>query len=401
MTELPESQLPSAQPPRSSQPVPEQPVPEQPVSERKAGLPTIEDVARAAAVSRQTVSNVLNSPAIVAPATKSRVEAAIAELRYRPHASARRLRTRKSSTIGIRLEPLRNGISGSVLDTFLHALTEQADRRGMRLLLFTADDAAHEIEQIRRLHDGADVDAFVLTSTSHDDPRTQWLIDHDVPFATFGRPWSIDDMDDPAHLWVDVDGRAGVREATAHLLERGAARVGYIGWPSPSGAGDDRRHGWSDALLAAGRSLESLSVATVDGVSQGSAAALSLLGAENSASPADALVCASDSLALGAMMAATSLGLRDFPVIGYDNTPVAAAVGLSSVEQPLDAAAAGVLELLFGASGSDVVPRAEDDGEPKHRLLTPRLVARESTHLAPGESTGPVVAGDRNRKESQ
>lgn len=377
------------EPPRTEPPRTEQ---------SRPALPTIDDVARVAGVSRQTVSNVLNSPGIVAPSTKSRVEAAIAHLRYRPHASARRLRTRKSSTIGIRLEPVRNGISGSVLDTFLHALTEQADRRGMRLLLFTADDAAHEIEQIRRLYDGADVDAFVLTSTSHDDPRTQWLIDHDVPFATFGRPWSIDDMDDPAHLWVDVDGRAGVREATTHLLDRGADRVGYIGWPSPSGAGDDRRAGWSDALLAAGRDLDGLSIATVDGVSQGSEAALSLLTAEL---PADALVCAGDSLALGAMMAANSLGHRDFPIIGYDNTPVAAAVGLSSVEQPLDAAAAGVLELLFGASGSDVVSRGEADGEPKHRLLTPRLVARESTHLAPGRATGPVAAGDRNRKETQ
>ena len=109
-----------------------------------AQLPTVEDVARVANVSRQTVSNVLNSPEIVKEATRTRVLAAIGELGYRPHASARRLRTQKSSTIGIRLEPVRNGISGSVLDTFLHALTEQADRRGMRVLLFTADDAAAE-----------------------------------------------------------------------------------------------------------------------------------------------------------------------------------------------------------------------------------------------------------------
>ena len=173
-----------------------------------AQLPTVEDVARVANVSRQTVSNVLNSPEIVKEATRARVLAAIGELGYRPHASARRLRTQKSSTIGIRLEPVRNGISGSVLDTFLHALTEQADRRGMRVLLFTADDAAAEIEQIRRLRDGADVDAFVLTSTSYQDARVEWLIENDVPFATFGRPWGTEHNPDPRHLWVDVDGLA-------------------------------------------------------------------------------------------------------------------------------------------------------------------------------------------------
>ncbi|MFB6489565.1 LacI family DNA-binding transcriptional regulator, partial [Xanthomonas perforans] len=67
--------------------------------------PTVQDVAEAAGVSRQTVSNVLNSPGIVAPPTRELVESVIADLGYRPHASARRLRTRKSSTIGIRLDP--------------------------------------------------------------------------------------------------------------------------------------------------------------------------------------------------------------------------------------------------------------------------------------------------------
>ena len=110
-----------------------------------AHLPTVDDVARVANVSRQTVSNVLNSPAIVKETTRIRVQAAIQELGYRPHASARRLRTQRSSTIGIRLEPVRNGISGSVLDTFLHALTEQATARGMRVLLFTADSPEDEI----------------------------------------------------------------------------------------------------------------------------------------------------------------------------------------------------------------------------------------------------------------
>lgn len=369
-----------------------------------APLPTIEDVARAAGVSRQTVSNVLNSPGIVRASTTTRVRAAIDLLGYRPHASARRLRTRKSSTIGIRLEPLSNGISGSVLDTFLHALTEQADRRGMRMLLFTADDADQEIEQIRRLRDGADVDAFVLTSTSHDDPRTRWLIDNNVPFATFGRPWNADDMDDPSHLWVDVDGRAGVFDATSHLIDAGARRVGYVGWPSPSGAGDDRRLGWSDALRGNGHDIAGLSVATEDGVAQGSAAASKLLTSDT---PPDAIVCASDSLALGAMMAARDAGHRRFPVIGYDDTPVAAAVGLSSVEQPLAAVAAAVLELVFGASGSDVLPRDDGDGRPRHQLLSPRLVVRESTHLVSDDLAAATSNhnnsnhNNSNRKETQ
>jgi DNA-binding LacI/PurR family transcriptional regulator len=335
-------------------------------------LPTVTDVGRAAGVSRQTVSNVLNTPSVVRADTRERVEEAIARLGYRPHASARRLRTRKSSTLGIRLDPMTNGISGSVHDRFLHALTEQADTRGLRIMLFTATDPADEIRQFARMRDGADVDAFVLTSTFYDDPRTEWLIANDMPFVTFGRPWGIDDMNDPRHLWVDVDGRSGMRDATRHLLADGATRVAFLGWPSHSGTGDDRRTGWREAMRAgtalSDLELDALATATEDGVSQGRDAVLSLVTGSF-----DAIVCASDSLALGAILAAGP----GIPVIGYDNTPVAEAVGLSSIEQPLDQVAAGALELLMGPSGASVLDRIAQPAEPKHRLVVPRLVIRE------------------------
>ena len=348
-------------------------------------LPTVEDVAVAAGVSRQTVSNVLNSPAIVRAETRERVEAAIAELGYRPHASARRLRTQKSSTIGIRLDPITtDGISGSILDRFLHALTEQADAKNLRVTLFTAPDPEAEIRQFQRLSDGADVDAFVLTSTFYGDPRTEWLIEHGHSFVTFGRPWGIDDMNDPKHLWVDVDGRDGLEQATSHLLSTGARRVGYIGWPSPSGTGDDRRRGWLETMQASGglgdEALRTLSVATEDGVSFGADAMRRL---EDASGGVDAVACASDSLALGALMATAGR----IPVVGYDNTPVAASIGFSSVEQPLDEVAAGVLELLTGAHGGQVHSGSDAVADPRHRLVKPRLVVREFRPLgaaAPG-----------------
>jgi DNA-binding LacI/PurR family transcriptional regulator len=328
------------------------------------------DVGRVAGVSRQTVSNVLNSPDVVRPETRARVEAVIAELGYRPHASARRLRTRRSSTIGIRLDPMTNGISGSVHDRFLHALTEQADARGLRILLFTATDPHDEIRQIRRMHEGSDVDAFVLTSTMFGDPRTEWLVEQGIPFVTFGRPWGIDDLNDPAHRWVDVDGRIGLSLATAHLLDEGERNIAYLGWPSPSGTGDDRRRGWRETMERSSglteAQLDRLALSVTDGVAEGREAIRELL---ERGVAIDAIVCASDSLALGALL----LVGPDVPVIGYDNTPVAEAVGLSSVEQPLDRVAAGVLELI-GTAGDD--RESDAAGASLHRLVEPRLVVR-------------------------
>jgi DNA-binding LacI/PurR family transcriptional regulator len=347
-------------------------------------MPTVDDVAQVAGVSRQTVSNVLNSPGIVRETTRERVEQAIADLGYRPHASARRLRTRRSSTIGIRIDPLRDGISGAVLDRFVHKLAEQAAMRDLRVMIFTADGPDDELVHIRRLHDGSDVDAFVLIATVHGDVRQRWLIEQKVPFVSFGRPWG-GDLADPRHRWVDVDGRAGVRDAVTRLRAAGAQRVAWIGWPSPSGTGDERRAGWEEACGLDAPTRQALSRSTEDGVDAGTRLARELFALD---SGPDAIVCASDSLALGALMAATIAGRPEFPVVGFDNTPVAHAVGLSSIDQPVDEVVSAALELLFGPTGGAVRPNPDSNEEPTNRLLVPRLVERRSSHLALGGTTG-------------
>ncbi|KAA9089033.1 LacI family DNA-binding transcriptional regulator [Microbacterium radiodurans] len=337
-----------------------------------AKAPTVEDVARIAGVSRQTVSNVLNTPGIVRLSTRLRVESAIAELGYRPHIAARALRTRRSSAIGIHLDPYAGGVSGVVLDRFVHALTERAGERGLRVLLYAARSADEEIERMRELVEGGEVDGFVVTGTFHGDPRTGWLLERDVPFVAFGRPWGLDDVDDPAHLWVDVDGAAGTRAASSHLAGLVGDAVAFLGWPTGSGTGDDRERGWRSVVGSGGVRLSA---------EEDVAAARAVVAAALEAAPAtgrgaiDALVCASDTLAIGARLAAASAGRDDMPIVGFDNTPAAEALGLSSVEQLPESVADGVLQLLTGATGSTVAPRVATAGE-AHVLVEPRLVVR-------------------------
>lgn len=328
---------------------------------------TIQDVARRAEVSRQTVSNVLNAPHLVAPSTRQRVEVAIDALGYRPHLAARQLRTRRSHVIGLRLEPSRDGINGAVLDRFLHGLTEAAQRAGYRVLLFTAPDDAGEVNEYQALLDTSDLDAFVLTSTHRGDVRTRWLAEHRVPFVTFGRPWEDDGA---PHCWVDVDGRAGVRMATEHLQQLGHTRIGFLGWPEGSDVGADREAGWRDAMTAAGwagPALDGLRRTVPDEVAAAVAACTDLCG---TASPT-AVVCASDSLALGAL---DVLRATRSAVVGFDDTPVASAVGITSVSQPLVTAAERALGL--------VLRTLEHPGEEPvdaRVLLPPRLVVRASS----------------------
>jgi DNA-binding LacI/PurR family transcriptional regulator len=333
-----------------------------------AKAPTVDDVARAAGVSRQTVSNVLNAPHVVREQTRTRVEAAIAGLGYRPHAAARRLRTRRSSTLGIHLDPYAGGISGVVLDRFVHALTEHASDRGMRVLVYAARTPEEELVRLGDLLDGGEVDGVVVTGTFHGDPRTGWLTSRSLPFVSFGRPWGEDDVEAPAHLWVDVDGASGTAAATRHALAAGT-RVAFLGWPKGSGTGDDRERGWRDTLDAAG--VRSPRWTSEEGVG----AARAVVAEALAAGPVDAIVCASDSLAVGAHLAAVDAGLPRLPVIGFDNTPAVEALGLSSVEQLPERVAAGALELLMGPTGSVVAPRAAASGS-AHVLVEPRLVVR-------------------------
>lgn len=348
-----------------------------------ARLPTVQDVAHAAGVSRQTVSNVLNTPSIVREATRERVLESIRELGYRPHAAARQLRTRRSSTIGVHLDPYAGGISGVVLDRFVHALTESANARAMRVMVYTARDAADEIRRIEDLLDGGEIDAVVLSGTQHDDPRTEWLNRHQVPFATFGRPWGSLARPEGGeeHLWVDVDAAAGTHAATRHALESGARQVAFLGWPTGSGTGDERERGWRRALEA-GEATEGTDITAAsadpaerisvdDDVHTARKAVRKVLAHE----AADAVVCASDVLAIGAHLAALDAGSPDLPVYGFDNTPTAEALGLNSVEQHPEHVAAAVLELLMGAEGTTVLSEAERSS-PRHRLVTPELVLR-------------------------
>jgi DNA-binding LacI/PurR family transcriptional regulator len=336
-----------------------------------AQRPTLHTVARAAGVSRQTVSNALNAPERVRPATLTRIRAAIDDLGYRPSLAARQLRTSRSSTLGLRLEPTRDGISGSVLDRFLHALVEDAQAAQYRVLLYTARSDSAEISSYADLLSASQLDGFVLTSTHHGDPRTAWLTDRGVPFSTFGRPWGAER---DHHAWVDVDGAAGTEQAVVHLAMQGHRRIAFVGWPGGSGVGDDRRAGWRRGLLAAGLSpvdLEArgLDIAVEDSVIAGAGMGMRLLSVSE---PPTAIVCASDSLALGVLRAVDRAVGACTAVVGFDDTPIAAAVGLTSVAQPLAEAARECLQqVLAGISG--------DTHRPGTALLAPRLVVRPSS----------------------
>ena len=309
-------------------------------------------------LSRQTISNVLNNPGVVSEETRRRVLAAIEASGYRPSAAARALRTKRSMMLALRLYPSGDGIEGALMDRFTHAVTEAAQAQGYRIALFCADDMGSEADTLVELHEEAQIDAAIISDTYPHDPRPGALWEAGLPFSAFGRQGG---RPEAPHSWVDVDGRAGVRAAVDHLVSAGHRRIGYLG-PRVGGASEDRRLGCQEALAACVPPVIGDEELTSVDTPKAGAAAASILQERG----ATAVVCGSDAMAMGAL---SVFGHRDghAPIVGFDDTPVARAMGLSSVAQPVEEAARLAVELALAAVA----------GEPSRRLLIqPQLVVR-------------------------
>ncbi|GAB2845729.1 LacI family DNA-binding transcriptional regulator [Lentzea nigeriaca] len=339
-------------------------------AEREDAQPavTLADVGRLAKVSAQTVSNVLHRPDKVQPRTRKRVEAAIHQLGYQPNRAARALRVSASQMIGFRIVPTAPQAVGSLHDRFLHALGEAARAAGRHVLLFTADDADSEVVTASQLLRTGAVDGVVLYDVVAEDPRPAALLAARVPFVAFGRTTT----GTAGYSWVDVDDEAGVTEAVDHLVARGHRRIAYIGWPERFSVGVRRARAWHYAMQRHGLPTD-LDRRVDDTMDAGADTLDSFL---DDPEPPTAVVTASDTLAVGAHHTASARGLevgRDIAIVGFDDTPTAYALNLSSVGQPLTEVSVAIMELLIDELSAS--PGRTHQG----RLLAPRLVVRKSS----------------------
>ena len=328
---------------------------------------TLVQVAAAAGVSRQTVSNVLNAPERVAPPTRDRVLLEISRLGFRPNTAARALRRRRAAALGLQVGCPDGTSLGTLTEPFLYELTVAARASDVHVVTFSAADVDDPTAEYEHLLGVRAVDGFLLTDTRHDDPRPSWLRSHAVPFASFGRVWDEPEVGE----WVDVDGRTGVAVGVRHLVAQGYESIGFLGWPAGSPVGDDRREGWRSTCAELGLVTDGLEGTTTQDVHEAAAASAPLL---DRLGGGGALVCASDTLALGVWTALRDRGLRpgaDVGVVGFDDSPLAAAFDLTSLRQPLARIATTMLGLLTREP-----PAA---GRRTGVLLEPSVVERSSS----------------------
>jgi DNA-binding LacI/PurR family transcriptional regulator len=203
-----------------------------------------------------------------------------------------------------------------------------------------------------------------------EDPIPAALAARGVPFVFVGLPPQV-----AAVSYVDVDNRQGGRRATRHLLELGRTCVATIAGPVDMAPGIDRLDGYRDALRAAGPAANAEMVEHGDFTQEGGAAAMERLLAAHP--DIDGVFCASDLMAAGALGVLVARGVRvpeDMAIVGYDDSPIAAAMQppLTSVRQPIEEMGPEAVHLLL-----DAIERA--DRPPRRVVLATELVPRASS----------------------
>jgi len=334
--------------------------------------PTLKDVATQAGVSYQTVSKVLNGQGNVAAETQERILQVVEELGYRPNVTARGLRSQTSRLIGYSWTPMPPDQANPILDRFLTSMVKAAEAAGHHVMLFPSHNDVDMVEQYRELVRSNRVDGFILSSTNYDDPRIRFLLDADFPFVAFGR--TNPEWDFP---YVDVDGRAGVREATQHLIQQGHKCIALLAWPGESRVGTSRATGYHDAMQEAGLPIApTWERRAAGGYEEGYAETSALLALPVDSRPT-AIVTLDDQLAIGAMRAAQDAGLivgKEFGVTGFDDTPGVQFLrpALTSVRQPIWDVGQHIVRVMIDRL-------AGRDGGNSQVLLEPQLIVRDSS----------------------
>ncbi|WP_208869521.1 LacI family DNA-binding transcriptional regulator [Micromonospora cremea] len=320
------------------------------------------DVARHAGVSHQTVSRVLNGHPNVREHTRLRVQAAIAELGYRPNRAARALVTGRSQVIGVVAQ--NTTLYGPA--SLLAALEQAAAEAGFAVSIGSVSNLDHRsISAVVERHLAHRVAGVVVIAPVESAGEALERLPQDVPLVTVDG-----DPRRPIPL-VTVDQVSGARAATQHLLDAGHSTVWHVSGPPGWFDSAGRIRGWQEALVSAGVELPPLIQA------DWSSAAGYRCGQMLARMPeVTAVFTANDHLALGVLRALHEHGRRvpdDISVVGFDDVPEAAYFipPLTTVRPDFAAVARASLDMLLAQIETDIAG-------PLRQTIAPTLVARRS-----------------------
>lgn len=319
-------------------------------------VPTLEDVARAAGVSRSTASRAINGGTRVSPEAQHAVEQAVAELGYTPNPAARALATNQTGSIALVIpEPDELFTTDPTLLGLLRGVSHALAPHDLQLVLLLAHDGTRRLTSYLR---AGHVDGAIVASRHLGDHLERELVGH-TPVVFIGRPFNPE-----AVTWVDVDNVDGARQATQLLIDAGRRRIGTVTGSLDMTAGIDRLTGWRLALEHSGLATDAVAEGTFT-IDSGERATARLLQEHPDL---DAIFVASDLIGVGAYRVLLASGRRipqDVAVVGFD------ALGAGSGLSPALTSMVNPVSELAQTASRLLLRHLADPGLPSRQVLLP------------------------------
>ncbi len=327
----------------------------------------IDDIAKAAYVSRSVVSRVINNRPNVSPQARARVKEVIKRFGYAPSSAARSLAMDKTHEISILAPRLKNHVFANAFWslTFL-GLSEACIRRGYFASL---NVISSELDQSlkHRILKGHSMDGYVLIGYEVAAEAVDVVQQMDKPMVILGH-----DVEN-AHLpSVDVDNVDGAYKATRYLIELGHRRIGLIAGRMEAQEARDRVNGFNMALQDHELEADKTLIYPGEFSQRGGYRCMQRLLLRRPS----AVLCTSDAQAMGALLAIYESGLRvpqDISVVGYDDLPSARFTipPLTTMRQPIYSMGKHASDMLI-----DLIEGKQE--ESTRHMLQPTLIERES-----------------------
>jgi LacI family transcriptional regulator len=339
------------------------------------GSPTIYEVARHAGVSIATVSRVQRGQAQVADATRARVARSISELAYRPSPTARSLAADRHDASGI----VFPNLSGPYFSEVIYGFEREAVQAMQSVLILGTHGRDRADDLVLSL--ATRVDGLVIMGRTVPDRLVEQLDREGMPIVLLARS-AVAQVDT-----VRAENEGSARQLVEHLLGHERNELVFVGDPDASPDASERWAGFVEAHRRAGKPRSRGPLVSDFTEAGGYVAVRGLLNGRGGRMTPDALVCANDEIALGAMRAARDAGVAvpdRMAITGWDDIPVASLLSpaLTTVRQPmrdLGAMAATLLTERISAGRQT----------PRHVLLPTAPVYRASCGCQPsgGEIT--------------
>jgi len=331
----------------------------------------LEDIARKAGVSRSTVSRVINKDRYVSEATRQKVSIVIEQERFRPHAAARALVTRRTQIISVVITNDMVVFFGdnTYFPMLLQGISEGLLERNYAMLLWLGQADKNADDLVQRVSRQHLTDGLIVPSMKSDHPLMPYLLNLQIPVVMVDRPTSYADR----LSYVTVDNIDGAQILVRHLIQHsGRRRIAHITGIIQIADAQDRLEGYRRALEEAGLPYDERLVYEGTFTRQAGYEGVKALLQYKP----DAIFAGSDASAVGAIRAIHEAGLRvpeDIAVVGFDDVDIAqsATPSITTMRQPIQQKGAEAARVLLDHIEGKVT-------EPQQRMFSTELVVRQS-----------------------